>query len=448
MPEATLHFPPDFKWGVATASHQVEGDNKNNQWWAWEHQTGRIANGDRSGLACNWWQDAESDFELAAHMGINALRLSIEWSRIEIAPGQIDTSALERYRVMLNGLVSRGMEPMVTLHHFSNPIWFENDGGWLSNKAVGYFTRYVEQVIKALGEYTTLWCTINEPNVYAYLSYVRGDFPPGAHDFRAAFKVQRNMLKAHAAAYRVIHNIQEDARVGLAHHIRIVEPANPKSILDRIVTGFQDLSFNQGILKAVGDGWWLPPMGIGPALTTRHTLDWIGLNYYTRDLMTFDRSEVSTGFGKAQHAEDAELLDGGYGELYPAGLRIALKRLSSMHMPIYITENGIPDSDDDQRPRALLLHLHQAWKILQSNLPLKGYFHWTLTDNFEWAEGWSLRFGLIGLDPETQQRSRRPSADLYAAIAQGNAITPELINAYAPEIHSVLYPTQENEYGS
>ncbi len=437
---ATFHFPPDFKWGVATASHQVEGNNKNNQWWAWEHQAGRIVNGDKSGLACNWWQDAEGDFDLIAHMGMNSLRLSIEWSRIEIAPGQIDMTALERYREMLKALITRGIEPMVTLHHFSNPIWFENDGGWLSHKAVAYFARYVEQVVNVLGEYTNLWCTINEPNVYAYMGYIKGDFPPGAHDFRAAFRVQRNLLKAHAAAYRTIHDIQESAQVGLAHNIRIFEPANPKLLLDRMVTWFQDIGFNQGILKALKSGWWLPPMGIGPALKIRHTLDWIGLNYYTRDLVAFDRKAASSGFGRAMHAEDAELLDGGYGELHPGGLRKALKRLAQLELPIYITENGIPDSDDDQRPRALLLHLHQAWKILQNNLPLKGYYHWTLTDNFEWAEGWSLRFGLLALDSETQERIRRPSADLYASIAKGNAITPELIKAYAPELHPVLYP--------
>ncbi|TFG72525.1 MAG: glycoside hydrolase family 1 protein, partial [Anaerolineales bacterium] len=314
---ATYHFPPDFKWGVATASHQVEGDNRNNQWWAWEHQAGRIVHDDKSGLACNWWQDAESDFNIAAQMGMNALRLSVEWSRIEIAPGQIDTKALDRYREMLKGLQSRGIEPMVTLHHFSNPIWFENEGGWLSHKAVAYFARFVEQVVNVLGEYTNLWCTINEPNVYAYLGYIKGDFPPGAHDFKAAFRVQRNMLKAHAVAYRVIHKIQEGAQVGLSHNMRIFEPANPKHSLDRFVAWLQDYCYNQGTIKAVGDGWWLPPMGIGPAFATRNTLDWIGLNYYTRDLVAFDRSAAASGFGRALHTEDAELLDGKFGELYP-----------------------------------------------------------------------------------------------------------------------------------
>jgi beta-glucosidase len=222
--------------------------------------------------------------------------------------------------------------------------------------------------------------------------------------------------------------------------MRILEPANPKSILDRIVTWAQDLSFNQGTLAALGNGWWVMPMGIGPAFSIRKSLDWIGLNYYTRDLVAFDRRAAISGFGKALHADDAELLDGEYGELYPQGLRTVLTRLSNFQLPIYITENGIPDSDDDQRPRAILLHLHQAWKTLQNNLPLKGYYHWTFTDNFEWAEGWSLPFGLIELDPETQKRLRRPSADLFSAIARGNAITPELISAYAPELRSILFP--------
>ncbi|HNT77055.1 MAG TPA: family 1 glycosylhydrolase, partial [Anaerolineae bacterium] len=175
----------------------------------------------------------------------------------------------------------------------------------------------------------------------------------------------------------------------------------------------------------------------------RRTLDWIGLNYYTRDLVAFDRSAV--GFGRTLHAPDAELLDGDYGEMYPKGMFRAIKRLSRMGLPIYVTENGIPDSDDDQRPRALLLHLHQMWKAIQENYPVMGYYHWTLVDNFEWAEGWTLRFGLIALDPQTQERTPRRSADLYSAIARGNALTPELVDAYAPELRAVLMPGESAE---
>ncbi len=440
MPDATYHFPPDFKWGVATASHQVEGDNTNNQWWAWENQPGRIAEDHKSGLACNWWEDAEADFDRAAAMGLTTLRLSIEWSRVEVAPGRIDTAALERYREMLAGLRERGIEPMVTLHHFTDPLWLAEKGGWAQKDVIPYFTRYVEQVVPALREYTTLWCTINEPNVYASLGYVLGDFPPGTKDLRTASVVLRHMLEAHGAAYKLIHQLQEDAQVGLAHNLRFFDPADPRRLVDRAAAWAQDTWFNRSTIQAVHKGWWLPPLGFGPAFASRHTLDWFGLNYYTRDLVSFDRESDAPGMARTLHAEDAELLDGGYGELYPEGLSRAVRRIARLGLPIHITENGFPDADDDQRPRALLLHLHQLWKAIQQNLPVMSYYHWTLVDNFEWAEGWTLPFGLIELDPETQKRTPRPSADLYAAIARGNAITPEMTDAYAPTLRSVLMP--------
>jgi beta-glucosidase len=440
MPNATFHFPPNFLWGVATASHQVEGHNTNNQWWAWEQQEGRIQEGHTSGAACNWWENAEADFDRAAAMGLTSLRLSIEWSRVEVSPGRIDMAALDRYREMLQGLRERGIEPMVTLHHFSNPLWVAEQGGWLNTDTLSYFRRYVEQVVRALGEYTTLWCTINEPNVYAYMGYLEGDFPPGKQDPRAAMVVMRNMLKAHAAAYHLIHRLQADARVGLAHNVRIFDPHNPRSPLDRLLARAHDRVFNQALIRAVWQGWWRLPLGVGPAWRLRRTLDWIGLNYYTRDLVAFDPRAADAFFARLSHDPDAEMLDGGYGELYPEGLWRALRRLSRLGLPIYVTENGVPDADDDLRPRALLQHLHQLWRALLGNIPVMGYYHWTLTDNFEWAEGWTLRFGLIELDPETGERTPRPSADLYADIAQGNALTPEMVDAYAPELRPTLLP--------
>ncbi len=440
MAEATFHFPPTFRWGVATSAHQVEGNNANNQWWLWEQQPGRIKQGHTSGLAGDAWQHPEVDFDLAASLGLNALRLSVEWSRIEVAPGHIDTAALDRYREMLKGLRERGIEPLVTLHHFSDPLWLTEQGGWLNPNVTHYFTRYVEQVVRALGEYTNLWCTINEPNVYAYMGYMEGIFPPGKRDARLAFAVMRAMLRAHAGAYQRIHRLQPHAQVGLAHNLRFFDPLRPRNLLDRLVALVRDVGFNQTVLKAVWNGWWLPPMGLGPALTLRHSLDWIGLNYYTRDLVSFDRKAKANFFARTTHDPQAEILDGGYGELYPYGMFRALKRLARMAIPIYVTENGIPDADDDQRPRALLLHLWQLWRALQDNVPVQGYYHWTLTDNFEWAEGWTLRFGLIELDPQTRRRTRRPSADLYTAIVRGNAITPELLDAYAPELRKVLLP--------
>jgi beta-glucosidase len=440
MPNATYHFPPGFRWGVATASHQNEGGNTNNQWWAWEHQPGRIAEGHTSGVACNWWDSAEEDFDRAADMGLNALRLSVEWSRVEIAPGRIDTAALDRYRELLQGLTDRGMQPMVTLHHFTDPQWLTEKGGWLNPDAIQYFTRYVEQVVRALGDSARIWCTINEPNVYAALGYILGDFPPGETSLRPATVVLRHMIRAHAAAYRTIHRLQEDAEVGLAHNVRCFAPSRPKRFRDRLAATARDYYFNQLTVAAAWNGWWLPPLGLGPALAARRSLDWLGINYYSRERVAYSGRDADVGLGEVVKAEGVEYLDGDFGEFYPEGLYRAVKRYARLGLPIYITEHGLPDDDDDQRPRAILHHLHHLWRAIQENIPVAGYYHWTLVDNFEWAEGWTMPFGLIELDPDTQKRTPRPSRDLYAGIARGNAITPELIDAYAPELRPVLLP--------
>jgi len=440
LPAATFHFPADFKWGVATAAHQVEGNNTNNDWWDWEQEEGHIKNGYQSGLACNWWEDAEADFNRAAGLGLNALRLSVEWSRVEPRPGEFDDSALARYGEMLQGLRERNIEPMVTLHHFSNPRWLAEQGGWEDPETVALFARFACRVVKSLGEYCDLWCTINEPNVYGYTGYLEGARPPGQSDLRTAMRVIRHLLAGHAAAYREIHALQPQARVGFAHNMRIFDPANPRSPLDRRAARTVDKVYNQAILTALTRGRWTLPLGFGLAWKLRRTLDWIGLNYYTRDLVAFDRTQRQALFSRRLHANDAELLDGGYGEFYPRGMFRCLQRLARLGLPIYVTENGVPDDDDDQRPRYLLAHLHQMWRAIQRCYPVMGYYHWTLVDNFEWDDGWTLRFGLIALDPETQARTVRRSAELYARVVRANAIPSQIVDTYAPKLRAELLP--------
>jgi beta-glucosidase len=439
-PEATFHFPADFRWGVITSAHQVEGENITNDWWAWEQESGRIKDGHTSGVACNWWENAEADFDWAAHMGLNSLRLSVEWSRVEPRSGVFDDSALERYGEMLQALRGRNIEPMVTLHHFSNPRWLAEQGGWEAPETIARFTRFVRRVVEALGEYCDLWCTINEPNVYAVMGYVEGVFPPGQSDSKVALRVIRNLLAGHAAAYREIHAVQPGARVGLAHHMRVFDPVNSRSSLDRRAARASDRMFNQAILTALTKGRWMRPLGFGLAWKLRRTLDWIGLNYCTRDIVAFDRTQSQSLFGSRRHADGAELLDEGYGEFYPQGMFRCLKRIAHLGLPIYVTENGIPDDDDDQRPRYLLTHLHQVWHAIQLCYPVMGYYHRTLVDSFEWAEGWALRFGLISLDTDSQVRRPRRSAGLYADIVRANAITPQIIDTYAPDLRPELLP--------
>jgi beta-glucosidase len=253
-------------------------------------------------------------------------------------------------------------------------------------------------------------------------------------------RVVRNLLRGHAAAYRVIHEIQPQARVGFAHNMQAFDPVRPGSAMDRLVTSVVDRTHNQAILAALQRGLWTPPLGFGLAPKLRDTLDWIGLNYYTRELIAFDRTRSSELFSRRTHADDAEMLDGEYGELCPEGILRCLEQLAELDLPIYVTENGIPDDDGDQRPRSILTHLHQVWHAIQRCYPVMGYYHWTLVDNFEWAEGWTLRFGLIALDPQTRTRTPRRSAELYASLIRANAITPQLIDTYAPELRPELLP--------
>lgn len=431
MPD--LHFPPGFLWGTATASHQVEGNNTNNQWWAFEQKPGAIWHGDRSGLACDWWRNAEQDFDRMADMGLNSHRLSLEWSRIEPEPGRFDHAALDRYRAMLDGLHSRGMKPLVTLHHFTHPLWFDRLGGWENGASVALFRRYVEKAVAVLGDLCNFWCTINEPMVYVAQGYFLGNWPPQKQHFPTALRVMRHLLFAHAEAYHAIHRHQPDAQVGYAKHVRLFTRLRPDNTLDRIAAGLKRWLFEHIWVSACQDGRILPPLALNrcdPRLAGTH--DFFGINYYTRDRVRFTPNPL-TLFGREQFAPGAELSDSGrdgpFSQYDPEGLLQVCRELHRFDpsRPIYITENGVPDRTDQRRPRWLVGHLQALHQAIQEGCDVRGYFHWTLVDNFEWAEGWGLRFGLYELDPSTQARTPRPSAGLYALIARGNSVPESLI---------------------
>lgn len=434
-----LRFPQGFLWGTATSSHQVEGYNDNNQWWAWEQGTGRIWQDQRSGRACDWWKRAEEDLALAAELGQNSHRLSLEWSRIEPHEGAFSGPALARYRRLLERMHELGLEPMVTLHHFTNPLWLEAQGGWANPETVSRFERYAAQVVQALGDQVRLWCTINEPTVFALNGYLRGIWPPEQRSMGTMLGVLRNMLLGHAAAYHAVHRLRPDAQVGLVSHIRLFDPANPGSLLDRAVTRLLDHITNEIPILATLDGrlrFPLSPAGQRvPALV--NTSDFIGLNYYTREMVAFDLRHTGELCGRRFYAEGTECNDSGwhddFGEIYPEGLYRCVLTYARLGKPIYITETGWADAADDHRPRALLTHVAQLWRAMAAGAQVLGFYHWTLVDNFEWAEGWKERFGLIELDPATQARRPRRSATVYAAIARANGITPEMVAQYAPE---------------
>lgn len=440
MPQATIHFPKGFLWGCATSSHQVEGNNTNNNWHAWE-QTGHTR--DISGLACDWWGGRwKEDMDRAAETRQNTHRFSIEWSRVQPSPDRWDEDALERYRAMARGMTERGLMPMVTLHHFTDPLWLYETCGWEKEDVVPLFEKYVRKVVEALKEYVTHWVTINEPNVYALSSYVTGAFPARNRGLNAAIKVMANMLRGHAAAYHAIHNIQKEARVAYALHYRPQVAARPWFPLDTLMRGIQDKGINMAFPTGIRTGVMQSPLGNVRIPEAKGTQDYLGLNYYSVDTVKFDLTQPATLFAKRYYPDNSDLSATKFIANIPTGLFDSLKWAVETHpnTPILITENGVEDPDDSLRPRYIAQHIQQMWRAVNFNWPVRGYYHWSLVDNFEWERGWSQRFGLWGLDVETQARIRRPSADLYAEICTGNGLSSETVQKYCPEALPKMFP--------
>ncbi len=287
--DAAYHFPKGFLWGTATASHQVEGNNHNNNWSRWETEPGRIINDEKCGLACDWWGGRwKEDFDRAVETGQNAHRLSIEWSRIQPAQDRWDEDALDYYREMLRGLYDRGLSAMVTLHHFTDPLWMADQGGWENPESPVWFEKFVRKAVEALKEYCSTWVTINEPNVYAVSGYIYGQFPPGKKSIKTALNVMVNLTKGHAAAYHVIHEIQKEARVGFAINYRDFVPAKAWFLPDQIAANIQKKTFNNAFPVAAMTGTLDTPFMKTRIPQAANTQDFLGVNYYSRDQVAFD----------------------------------------------------------------------------------------------------------------------------------------------------------------
>jgi len=440
MPKGTYYFPKGFLWGTATAAHQVEGRNQNNTWYAWEQEPGRISDGHQSGLACDWWGGRwREDFDRAEATCQNAHRLSVAWSRIQPTPDQWDEDALDRYREMLVGLHSRKMTPMVTLHHFSEPLWVAEMGGWENEAVVDLFSAYARKTVEALMPYCNLWVTINEPNVFVFSAFIEGVFPPGKKDLKTAMKVMRHMIQAHARAYAVIRELQSEARVGIAMHYRGFKPATWLPV-DAWVAKIYGTLFNDLFPRTLQDGGFNTLIKKDRIPEAIGTQDFLGLNYYTNDTVRFDLLASKEMFAHLTFPKDAILSETGFIAHQPEGLADCVRWGEQFGIPMMIAENGVEDSQDILRPRYLVEHLHALWQVMNDNANVEGYFHWSLVDNFEWERGWTQRFGLWGLDVETQARIRRPSVDLYAEICRTNGISADMVEKYAPEALPRLFP--------
>jgi beta-glucosidase len=432
---ATLRFPADFQFGAATAAHQVEGGNDQSDWWDFELIPGHIADSSRSGLACDHYHRFREDLDLLRALNLTTYRFSVEWARIEPEPGRFDTAAIEHYLDVIDACRSRGIEPFVTLYHFTLPRWFAARGGWLASDAPAVFGRFVRAVAQSLASRVTLWVTLNEPIVYLYQGFLEGVWPPGKNDVRKMALAGRNLIRAHLEAYQILHSRPgfggEPPQVGLAKHLRIFDPAREGNRLDSIAATAQEASFNWAFLDSLHRGRFMPPFGLGePIPGAVPAQDFIGMNYYSRGRVRFAPSQPGTLFGLQGTTPGAPLNDLGW-EIYPEGITRLLRTVHRRYnRPIWITENGIADATDRRRPAFIVHHLAQIARAIGEGIPVRGYYHWSLIDNFEWAEGFSARFGLYTVNYANQTRTLRPSGALYGQIAAERALRAGWLEQY------------------
>lgn len=413
---------PAFLWGAGSSAHQVEGGNEGNDWWDWEAQPGRIRDGARSGAACLGWDRYEEDLDLLRALGLNAYRLSLEWSRIEPEPGRYDDLAISHYRDMLLACRARGIVPLLGLHHITNPRWFAALGGWEERRNLPHFERFARLAGERFGDLVDDWITVNEPEVMGFYGYAAGIWPPGVTDRSRALAVIANLLEAHglaAHALRATDRADADgdgraALVGAAKHWVLLEPRRAWWPPDRVAAALQHRVFNEAIVHALAGGeidLRIP----GARGVRRHVdalqgaSDFVGVNYYTRWMVgLFGRDARSTRRG-------APVSDLGW-EIYPEGLEPALGGVAAHGLPIVVTENGLADAEDRVRPDFLRASLAALDRARSTGADVRGYVHWALMDNFEWADGHLGRFGLHTVDfahPEGP-RTPRPSARVYA----------------------------------
>ncbi|MHA1299737.1 MAG: glycoside hydrolase family 1 protein [Candidatus Helarchaeota archaeon] len=428
-----LEFPKDFIWGSATSAHQVEGNNKNNHWWVWEQEGGNIADGTISGIACDHYNRYIEDIKLIKEFGHQCYRFSIEWSRIEPEEGRFSSKEIEHYRNVLNTLIENQITPMVTLHHFTNPIWLQKIGAWENSEIIDLFERYTIRIAEELGDLIPYWNTINEPSIVSLLGYLMGIHPPNKKDMSSYLKVNINLLKSHGKAYHAIHKTVKSVnvpffnsnrpQVGIVKNLIKFEPFDPDSKADVKEAKFRAQTQNWWFLDGIGTGKISPPFGQNEEVKfLKNSADFIGVNYYTRFLVrAHAKPKVVSG--------QLEKNDLGW-EIYPEGLYELLLNLKKYNKPIIITENGIGTTDDERRCKFILQHLKAIYRAIKQDVAVRGYLHWSTMDNFEWAEGFRLRFGLIEIDYKTLKRKPLPSAYLYRDIIKNNKISKEIQEKY------------------
>ena len=417
-------FPNRFLWGVSTSAHQVEGNN-HNQWTEWEkdnaksisaqssYQFGDLdswpsiekaatnANNYISGKTADHYNRYSEDFSIAAkQLHMNAFRFSIEWSRVEPKEGVWDAKEIEHYKQYIQTMIDEGLEPIMTLFHFTLPVWFAEKGGFEKRGNVKDFMRFVEKIMTEVGKDVRYVLTINEMEVYTAMSYKTGLWPPNVRSTMRGFRVLNNLIYAHKKASKLIHRLNRRHKVSCAVNVSNVF-AGDDALLSRTAARIIGFGRNGYVLRRI-----------------RRYSDFIGVNYYFSDRV----------YGYRIHNADNHISDLGW-NMKPSHLEYALEYVAhTTKLPILITENGVADEKDQYRSWWLNETIKAMKKSMKNGVTLIGYLHWSLLDNFEWREGAWPRFGLVEVNYKTYERSIRPSAKKLAAyiksIKTSNAKKP------------------------
>jgi beta-glucosidase len=387
-----VEFPHGFLWGTATAAHQIEGGNVNNDWWAFEHDpsSGCV---ESSGDACDSFHRWREDVDLVAELGLGAYRFSLEWSRIEPAEGEFSVAALDHYRRICAACHGHGLQPVVTFHHFTTPRWLADRGGWESPDAPDRFARFVERSVAHLGDLIGWACTINEPNAVAVMGYTLGGFPPGVKDaFDRNLAVNGAFVRAHRLAVEALRAGPGSFPVGLT--LSMAEMVAVEGG-ERFRDAAQQLLEDQFLEATGGD-------------------DFVGVQAYTR--LRFGPGGLAPG------EKGVPLTQMGY-EYWPQAVAFTVRRAAAATgLPVLVTESGIGTEDDRQR----IAYLHEALRgvraCLDDGIDVRGFFVWSLLDNFEWNSGYRPKFGIVAVDRATFERRPKPSAHWFGRIARTNVL--------------------------
>lgn len=448
MSEKFLRFPDNFLWGAATASYQIEGayneDGKGESIWdRFCHTPGKVYKGDKGDVACDHYHRYKEDVENIKKLGLKAYRFSISWPRvIPKGKGAINEAGLDFYDRLVDELLKAGIEPFVTLYHWDLPQALQKEGGWTKRDIAGYFADYAAIVAHRLGDRVHHWITHNEPWVTSFLGYSLGMFAPGIKNFATAIQVSHHLLLSHGRAVEVLKSLgDEKTTVGITLNL---SPAHPASQKDEDIKAAKrhDGSLNRWFLDPIFKGAYpldmlkyykdkAPQVFPGDMSIISRRIDFFGLNYYARSIVKADPDEkpLELSFLKPEGAEYTDM----EWEVYPKGIYEILRRVQDDYNPqvIYITESGaaLPDKldeegkvEDPRRINYLKGHFSFAHKAIEEGIRLRGYFVWSLMDNFEWAHGYSKRFGLIYVDYPTQKRIFKKSAHWFKKVIENNGV--------------------------